>query len=125
MIISIPNIVVRVIAGICTTLLLLSLFFMEPAFYLLLRIAVFVGTLIILTCTNQNLYKVLLFLFIAVLFNPIIPIYLYKKYLWFPFDIFGAIAFLFEIIEFKPSITKPPETNKEPNIFGRDRIHKN
>lgn len=53
----------------------------------------------------------LMFLFIAILFNPIIPIHL-EKSIWAPIDIIAAAAWVFYFIERKVSHRKSASTKK-------------
>jgi hypothetical protein len=45
--------------------------------------------------------SVVLFGLMAILFNPIIPIYLYDRDIWIPIDIVGAIIFIVKGLVFK------------------------
>ena len=77
-------------------LLLIALAPLPIGYYTFLRIAVTVTAAIIIT----NEYKkgitiwVIFFGITLVLFNPIIPIYLYKKSLWMPIDLLAALLFI-------------------------------
>lgn len=64
-------------------------------FYTLVRIALFgfgAWTAFHMFKQSNNIW--ILFALIAVLFNPIMPIYLYDKSIWAVLDIFTAIAFI-------------------------------
>ena len=43
----------------------------------------------------------ILFGLMAILFNPIIPVYLYDREIWMPIDIIGAIVFVIKGFIFK------------------------
>lgn len=73
-------------------LLFLAVFSLPYDYYTLLRVTVFISALYIMGQNkNEWLY---IFLGIAILFNPIIPIYL-SKGIWIPIDITVSILYLF------------------------------
>jgi hypothetical protein len=76
---------------VCIVMLLLALFPMPMFYYTILRITVFIGALVLAFqgLINKNLKIVLVI--IAILFNPIIPIYLYDKGVWKLIDIITVI----------------------------------
>ncbi|WP_415751050.1 DUF6804 family protein [Chitinophaga sp. LS1] len=65
-------------------------------FYTALRILVFICSILLVRSSYQDSLTnwVIIFLVIAVLFNPIIPVYLYKKSIWIPIDIIAGILFM-------------------------------
>lgn len=79
-----------------TALLLLALAALPIGYYTFLRILVTIAALIVLAKEVKVgiTIWVLLFGIIAIIFNPIIPVYLYKKSLWMPIDILSALAFI-------------------------------
>jgi len=81
---------------VCAILLFIAVFKLPIGYYTFLRIAITLGALVIVLSEykSQFTFWVLIFGIIAILFNPIIPIYLYKKSLWFPIDIIVGILFL-------------------------------
>lgn len=88
---------VKAISIICAFLLFLAVFNLPIKYYGILRGIVFVGAiLIILENIKTNIFWVFLFTLIALLFNPIYPIYLYEKIIWIPLDILTGILFLIE-----------------------------
>lgn len=84
-----------------TALLLLALLPLPLGYYTFLRIAVS-GAAVYLVI---NEYKsavtpwLVIFAITGLIFNPVIPVYLYKKALWMPIDI--TVALLFFIYSFK------------------------
>lgn len=80
---------------ICAGLLILALAAMPTGYYILLRIIVtFVAVLIVVKEFENGInFWVLSFGFIAILFNPILPIYLNDKDAWMPIDLVAAILF--------------------------------
>ena len=81
-------------------------------YYQLLRFAVCgVSVYIIFKAYNwKKIYAAWLFGFIAVLFNPLIPIHLSRK-TWQPIDIICAILLVFSVL-----ILKKPTGKKGSNI---------
>lgn len=62
-------------------------------YYTFLRILVTIISLLIILNKETHKAELIIFLLIAILFNPIIPIYLTKS-IWIPIDIIVAIFFL-------------------------------
>jgi len=65
----------------------------------------------------KQYYFSLIFLFILILFNPVFPIYLYRKSIWIPMDIITGILFL--LIAF---VEKPEEKNEETTETPEETI---
>lgn len=86
----------RAIALICTALLFLALLRLPIGYYTFLRITVTIGALLLLhqhwLRSGINVW-VILFGAVAILFNPILPIYLGDRSLWVPFNIAGGALF--------------------------------
>lgn len=86
-------------------LLLIGLADLPSAYYTLLRIGVSVTGAIVCaaeynTKKTINLW-VILYAVLVILFNPIIPIYLYDKDIWIPIDIMSSILILAKYLDFK------------------------
>jgi len=81
---------------VCAVLLFAAVFKLPIGYYTFLRITITLGALLIIFTEykNQVTFWVVIFGLVAILFNPVIPIYLYKKSLWFPIDIIVGILFL-------------------------------
>jgi hypothetical protein len=64
-------------------------------YYTFLRIVITIGAVaVVITELKTGInFWVIAFGLIAVVFNPIIPVYLYDKALWAPIDIVAAILF--------------------------------
>lgn len=90
----------RNVARIASILSALALFIavinLPGEYYWVLRIIVFLGAALVIIKNIEQTYWVLIFGVIAVLFNPIFPIYLYKKIIWMPLDIISGVVFLIE-----------------------------
>ncbi|MCT4296259.1 hypothetical protein HZP23_00160 [Elizabethkingia anophelis] len=65
-------------------------------YYRFLRIVIFIGAGVALLhlIWNKVYHWVLIFGFILILFNPVFPIFLYRKSLWIPLDIITGILFM-------------------------------
>ena len=75
-------------------------------YYTFMRIVVFIASCMIISINYKTHNKInlwiVLFALIAILFNPIIPIYLHDKDIWAILDIVGAIIFIIDgIIRYK------------------------
>ena len=86
----------RVILLICAGVLLLGVANLPIGYYTLLRIIVTIGSIsVIVTEFRKGLnFWNIVFGFIAILFNPIIPIYLNDKSVWMYIDIISGIIFI-------------------------------
>ncbi len=113
---------VRIISVICAILLFMAVLKAPREYYWLLRTVVSIGAVLVIFKNIATTYWVLLFLIVAILFNPIFPIYLYKKVLWMPLDIITGLLFLIEIITNKPKTEKVIIQKKEEKKYRRDRI---
>ena len=85
----------RLLCFICAGLLMLAMADMPMGYYTFLRIVISIGAIVVITTDyeeGKNAW-VIVFGIIAVLFNPIIPIYLHDKELWVMIDIIVAIIF--------------------------------
>lgn len=85
----------RTLLLICTGLLLLALVDLPIGYYTLLRIVVTIGAGAVLITEFENgiNFWVIVFGLIAILFNPLIPVYLGDKEAWMPIDLIAAILF--------------------------------
>ena len=75
-------------------------------YYTFMRIVVFIASCMIISINYKTYNKInlwiVLFALIAILFNPIIPIYLHDKDIWAILDIVGASIFIIDgIIRYK------------------------
>ena len=113
---------VRITSIICAILLFMAVLKAPREYYWLLRTVVSIGAVLVIIKNIETTYWVLLFLIVAILFNPIFPIYLYKKVLWMPLDIITGLLFLIEIITNKPKTEKIIIQKTEEKKYRRDRI---
>jgi hypothetical protein len=79
---------------------------MPIGYYTFLRIVITLGAMLIFFNEMQKEISLYLIAFtaITILFNPLIPIYLYKKSIWIPLDILSGFIFL--IYGFKEKTTR-------------------
>lgn len=88
---------------ICAGLLFIGLFDLPIGYYTLLRIVVTIGSVAVVVTEFENGFNfwVITFGLIAVLFNPLIPIYLNDKSAWMPIDIIAGILFIIKSLTIK------------------------
>jgi len=85
----------KTISLICAVLLFLALIKLPIGYYTILRIVVTIGAAAIVAKEFKhgiNIW-VIVFGFIAVIFNPILPVYLHDKAIWMPIDLICGIIF--------------------------------
>ena len=77
--------------------LILAAFPLPVGYYTLLRILVSTGSVIFLFKEFKGEFErwIIVFGIMLILFNPLIPIYLYSKALWIPIDLAAAGIFAF------------------------------
>lgn len=87
----------------CAGLLFLGLVNLPIGYYTLLRIAVTIASVaVVLKEFEKGINAwVITFGLIAILFNPIIPIYLYSKSLWIPIDLTVGVLFVIKSFTLK------------------------
>ena len=85
----------RVLLLICTGLLLLALVNLPIGYYTLLRIVVTIGAVAVVVTEFENgiNFWVIAFGLIAIIFNPLMPVYLGDKSTWMPIDLITAVLF--------------------------------
>lgn len=88
---------IKPIAIICALVLFTAVFYWPVKYYTFLRIIVFLGAILVVIPHNvKQLHWTVIFCLIAVIFNPIFPLYLHSKSHWIPIDIASGILFLLE-----------------------------
>jgi hypothetical protein len=72
-------------------------------FYTALRILVFICALMLIRRSYQDnsTFWIYTFLAIAVVFNPIIPVYLHRKSSWIPIDFAAGLCFMVKAIQWR------------------------
>jgi hypothetical protein len=94
----------KILYALCAVMLFIAYFKLPIGYYTILRIAVTIGAGFICYYEYQKGPGVTMILFgaIAVVFNPIIPVYLGGRSVWRPIDIASGLAFaVYAIKEFK------------------------
>ncbi|WP_415324611.1 DUF6804 family protein [Chryseobacterium sp. MMS23-Vi53] len=117
----------------CAICCFAGIFRLPIEYYTFLRILVSIGALLVLysTLSFRQHYFSIIFLVILILFNPVFPIYLYRKSIWIPIDTITGILFL--LINFiektepkkKEEITEETSEHSIPihqRTVSRDRI---
>lgn len=105
------NLILKSVNILCSILLFVALLHLPIKYYRFLRVVVFIGSLLIILNKEVKLLWKLFFLPIAILFNPIIPVYLYFKSYWIPLDIIAGVLFLL-IVFFGYEDNKVPKKEK-------------
>ena len=96
----------KVFLLICSALLLIGLADLPIGYYTLLRIVVTIGAIAIVVGELKNGFNfwVIAFGLAAILFNPLIPVYLNDKEAWIPIDIIAAILFIIRTFTYKSKL---------------------
>ncbi|WP_424989310.1 DUF6804 family protein [Flagellimonas sp.] len=114
---------VKSISLLCALLLFIAVMQLSREYYWLLRIVVFIGALLVFVKNRKYVVWAIIFALIAVLFNPIFPIYLYNKAYWIPLDIITGILFLIEAMLNRPKKSESMVVEKKKyKTLKRDRI---
>jgi hypothetical protein len=103
----------------CALCCFIGIFRLPIEYYTFLRILVSIGALLVLynTLSFKQYYFSIIFLVILILFNPVFPIYLYRKSVWIPIDTITGILFL--LINFIEKL----EPKKEEEITEETSEH--
>lgn len=93
----------RYLLFICAVLLFLALANLPIGYYSLLRFVVTIGVVaVVITELEKGIgFWVIAFVIIAILFNPVLPIYLNDKSAWMPIDMIVGILFLIKTFIYK------------------------
>ena len=86
----------KALSLICAAFLLLALMNLPMGYYTFLRIIVTIGAVVIVVKELENEFNfwVIAFGIMAILFNPLIPVYLQGKEAWMPIDFIAAVLFI-------------------------------
>ncbi|MDQ1098293.1 MULTISPECIES: DUF6804 family protein [Chryseobacterium] len=102
----------------CATACFLAIYKLPIEYYTFLRTLVSVGALIIIYngIIARQYYLSVIFAAVLMLFNPVFPIYLYRKSLWIPIDtITGILFFLIAFADRIKAAEKQEEKKEEPS----------
>ena len=93
---------------ICALLLFIAVANLPIGYYTFLRIAITIGAIsyIISEFVKGFNFWLIGFVLIAILFNPLLPIYLNDKQAWMPIDIIGGLLFLMKSVLIESPKTK-------------------
>ncbi|WP_431311637.1 DUF6804 family protein [Pedobacter albus] len=111
----------------CAACCFLALLKLPITYYTLLRIIVSLGAIlaVYLAIRKKNYVWTFIFTIIAIIFNPLFPVYLHRKLPWVPIDIMVGLLFLL-LAFWKKKISLPEEkitaVFHAPKIRTRDRI---
>lgn len=100
------NRMLRTIALISAGLLFLALVRLPIGYYMFLRLAITTGSVVIIYHRSKEAgldVWVVLFGLLAIVFNPIWPVYLNDRQLWVPINVVGGVLFIAAAIRlYKP-----------------------
>ncbi|WP_419180992.1 DUF6804 family protein [Gilvibacter sediminis] len=113
----------NIIAWICAGILFLALLPFPSWYYWVLRWVVTLGALIIAWNKRKDTSKLLVFLLIAYLFNPVIPIFTYEKYKWIVVDLICGILFILETQKKAKKSNVKVSTKRSSKAHGRDKYY--
>ena len=87
----------------CSAFLVLGLLNLPIGYYTFLRIIITLGAISVIAYeyNNELTFWVIIFAIIAILFNPIIPVYLNNKSSWVLIDIIAAFLFGYKAFKYK------------------------
>lgn len=88
----------------CGFLLLVGIADMPIGYYTLLRLVVTIGSVAVVVAEMEKGITpwVIVFGLLALLFNPIIPVYLNDKDAWVPIDLIGGVLFFIKAYSRSP-----------------------
>jgi len=115
---------IKVVSIVCACLLFIAVLKLPIAYYTFLRVIVCIGALLVIVAQKERrVLWTVVFAIIAILFNPIVPIYLYIKAFWIPVDIISGVLFL--LVSFMKKVKIQPEEKQEKELksYSRDKIY--
>jgi len=86
----------KILSIICAVFLFIALANLPIGYFTILRIVVTIGaTVVVIKELEKGIdIWVIVFGLIAIIFNPIIPIYLHNKAIWMPIDLICGVIFI-------------------------------
>jgi membrane-bound ClpP family serine protease len=116
--------IIKAISIICAVTLFIAVFNLPIIYYFPLRVIVFIGAIVFTIINYKNLFVLMIFSLIAVLFNPIFPMYLYIKSYWIPIDIITGILFLLAgYYDIRSEKEKSNTVVQKTKSYTRDKIY--
>lgn len=97
----------KVLLILCSGLLFLALVNLPIGYYTFLRVTVTIVAIVVVVSENERGMGlwVILFGIIAVIFNPIFPVYLHYKNHWIPIDLLTAVLFIIKSLTIKKQLS--------------------
>ena len=93
----------KYLLSLCIALLLFCIGDLPIGYYTFVRIIITIGAVCIIVnepVKDLNFWRVA-FGLIAIVFNPIFPVYLHNKAIWMPIDIIAAVLFAIKTLTLK------------------------
>lgn len=110
----------------CAICLFIAVLNLPIGYYTFLRITVTIGAVLVMIKGRNKIlnFWFLSFAVIAVLYNPVAPIYLYEKSKWIPIDIITGVLFLLVKFNEEKESENKQENDDSTNSksYQRDRI---
>ncbi len=105
----------------CAICCFVGIFRLPIEYYTFLRVLVSVGALIVIYnfLSHKEYNWSTIFIIILILFNPVFPIYLYRKSLWIPIDTITGILFLLIAFAEKKEEKKEDENSEEASEHSK------
>jgi hypothetical protein len=96
----------KILLILCAIFLFLAVTSLPIGFYTFLRILITIGSVAVILTEIENGITVWIILFglIAILFKPLLPVYLHDKNAWVPFDIICGVIFLIRAFVFNTKL---------------------
>ncbi|KAA1245869.1 DUF6804 family protein [Aquimarina sp. RZ0] len=109
----------------CAIVLVLGIFYFPIVYYTFLRAFITLGAIhvIIRSSIAKEYLWAAIFLIIAILFNPYVPIYLYQKFKWIWIDLLVALLFLMDFYQPKPKKEEKTKHKQTIRRYHRDKIY--
>lgn len=86
----------KIFCMLCSVILIIACFDLPINYYYFLRYIVSFGAITVIFKEVKNDVSLLgiAFVMMLILFNPLLPVYLYREFIWIPFYIVAAALFL-------------------------------
>lgn len=119
------NTIIKYSSSICACMLCAAIFKLPLPYYDFLRVVVSIGAVfsVVRSSTQKEYLWAAIFLIIAILFNPFIPIYLYQKFKWIWIDLLVALLFLKDFHQPKPKEEQKDTHKQIVRRYHRDKIY--
>lgn len=93
----------KAILIICSILLFIALANLPIGYYTILRITVTIGAVMVIIKEFKGEFSfwIISFGVVAILFNPLLPVYLNNKEIWMPIDLITGVLFAIKAFNLK------------------------